>query len=90
MANTKSAQKAIRNSNTKNRRNRKIKDNYKAVRKQVLEHVEKKDKKQAEDLLGTLYKAFDKAHKAGVLHQNTAARYKSRVSKAVNSIAKTK
>ncbi|MDQ6984698.1 MAG: 30S ribosomal protein S20 [Candidatus Dojkabacteria bacterium] len=86
MANTKSAQKAIRSSARKTLINLKIRRAYKAARKAVLDAVSNKDKKSAETLIPKAYKEIDKAAKKNVLHKNTAARYKSNLSSIIKSI----
>jgi len=45
------------------------------------------DKKQAQETLPKVYKAIDKAAKAGVLKKNTADRKKSRLAKAIKKIS---
>ena len=43
--------------------------------------------KEAKEFLPRIYKALDKAAKENVIKKNTAARRKSRITKAVNQIA---
>ena len=82
---TKGAKKAHRASLRKQvfnlRRKRAMHDAVKAVR----DAVAKGDTKSAETLLPTAYKAIDKAAKRGVIKDNTAARKKSRLSKAIST-----
>lgn len=84
MANTKSAKKAVRSSGRKNKVNRILKSNFKKNRKEVLEAVAKKTKKGLDKKLSAAVKAIDKAAKKKTIHKKTAARYKSRLAKAVN------
>ncbi|MBD3363417.1 30S ribosomal protein S20 [Candidatus Dojkabacteria bacterium] len=86
MANTKSAKKAIRSSARKKSVNDKLRDRYKKARKEVREAIEEGDKEKASELLPNAMKQIDKAAKKNVLHKNTASRYKSRLSKAVNKL----
>ena len=71
---TKSAKKALRQSERRKARNllikRKIKKLTKQARKLSLEDAKK--------LLPELYQAFDKAAKRGILKKNTAARRKAK------------
>ncbi len=85
MAHSKQALKRHRQ-NVKNRaKNRAMATNMKSKIKKVLATADAKD-------LGTdvaaAMKAIDKAAKIGGLHKNAAARYKSRVSRAKNRLAK--
>jgi len=61
------------------RRKRTMHDAVKSIR----EAVEKGDAKKATELLPTAYKAIDKAVKRGVIKENTGARKKSRLHKAI-------
>jgi len=83
MANTKSAQKAIRQAERRRvfnlRRLRAMKELVKEVKRLALS----KDKKALE-VLHEAYKAIDKAAKRGVIKKNTASRKKSRLTKFVN------
>lgn len=82
---TKGAKKAHEASERKRifnmRRKRAMHDAVKAVRDAII----KGEKKAAEELLPTAYKAIDKAAKRGVIKDNTAARKKSRLVKVVNT-----
>lgn len=86
MANTKSAQKAIRVTERKTIINLKRKKAYKDARKEVLKAVTANDKAGAEKLLPAAYKAIDKAAKNNTIHANAAARYKSRLTAKVNAL----
>ncbi len=83
MANTKSAIKAIRVSGRKSVINLRSRRGFKEARKEVVKAVEAKDKKGAAKLLPVAYKEIDKAAKRNIIHKNTAARYKSNLSKSV-------
>ena len=87
MANTSSAKKAIRVAARKTVYNLRHKRAYKDARKDVMDAVAAKKKDEAIALLPKAYKEIDKASKTKVLHKNTAARYKSSLSKKVNSLA---
>jgi len=81
MANIKSAEKRIRTTAKKTARNRRVKTK--------LRHVIKKHRTtaSAESLPGTAAE-IDRAAAKGVIHKNTAARYKSRLAKASAKRAK--
>ncbi len=83
MANTKSAEKAHKQSLRKRvfnlRRLREMKDAVKAVRV-----LAANNDASAQEALKKAYKAIDKAAKRGVIKANTAARKKSRLSRFVN------
>jgi small subunit ribosomal protein S20 len=75
MANIKSAEKRIRTTAKKTRRNRSVKSKLRGVIKS------QRSGGSAEKLPGTIAE-IDRALAKGVIHRNTAARYKSRLSKA--------
>jgi len=79
MPNTTSAKKALRQSKSRNTRNKTVKAAYKKVLKEIRK-VAPKDPATATAKINTLYKALDKAAKVGVIKKNKASRLKSRVS----------
>ncbi len=83
---TKSAKKALRQNKRRRAKNvkqsRSLKDEIKALKKLMA----KKDKKGANEALPKVYKSLDKAAKTNLIKKNTAARLKSRLTKAVNRI----
>jgi len=86
---TKSAKKALRQNITKKKRNLKRKKTIKDLKKKVDALIAENNKKEAEKLLPSLYKALDKAAKKGTIKKNTASRRKSRITKAINRKSKT-
>jgi len=56
----------------------------KSLIKQIRGLISSKKKEEALKLLSQVYSAIDKAAKRGVIKKNTAARKKSRLSKAIN------
>jgi len=58
-----------------------------SAEKEIRELVLHKKGKEAKKALPRLYKAIDKAAKGGVIKKNTAARKKSRLSKAIKKIS---
>jgi small subunit ribosomal protein S20 len=87
MANIKAAIKYIRKSRKNRARNVKVKDNIKKLIKQALKLISIKDKGAAEAVKKAV-SALDKASENGILHRNTSARKKSRLTKKLNVIAK--
>lgn len=63
-----------------------ISDTVKKIKKLVLE----KKVKEAEALLTVAYKAIDKAAKTHLIHDNTAARKKSRIAALIAKASKVK
>jgi len=82
----KSAIKALRQDKKRAEYNKKIKSDLVALIKKVNKAVEKKDKAKAQDWLKQVIKKIDKAAQKKVIKKNTAARKKSRLSKAVNTL----
>lgn len=77
MANIKSAQKRMRQTETRRARN-------KSVRSRLRSSVKKYRASENESKGGALpatYSEIDRAVKKGVIHRNAAARYKSRLAK---------
>ncbi len=87
MANHKSAEKRVRqNAKRKdiNRNNRsKLRTSIKKLRTAVAGH----DKTGSEELLLPTISLIDKAVNKGIIHRNTAARHKSRLTKHVSGLA---
>ncbi|HEV8592990.1 MAG TPA: 30S ribosomal protein S20 [Pyrinomonadaceae bacterium] len=87
MANHKSAEKRVRqNAKRKeiNRSNRsKIRTSIKKLRSAIAGH----DKNGSTELLNPTVSLIDKAVNKGLIHKNTAARYKSRLTKHVSELA---
>jgi small subunit ribosomal protein S20 len=79
MANIRSAEKNIRKTKTRTAHNQTVKSRIRTLRKKVLAAVESGDVKAANASLAEFASAADKAAKTHVIHQNTAARLKSRV-----------
>ncbi len=84
---TKSAQKALRQSLRRKKRNLVYKNKIKNLIKKVRSLVSQNKQKEAKNLLPQLYKALDKAAKVGVIKHNTASRKKSRITKLTDKKA---
>ena len=86
MANIKSAKKQIKVGEKKNLENSYYKAPMKTAIKKVRKAVSNNDKEEANKALKVAFKAIDKAADNKVIKENTRARYKSRLTKAVNSL----
>lgn len=83
MAKTKSAQKSVRKETKRKAKNLEYKNKIKGLTKKAKNLLEEGKKEEAQKLLPTIYKAIDKAAKVNVIKKNTAARKKSRITKAI-------
>ena len=88
MANIKSAKKRVLIAEKNRIRNVAFKSSIKTAMKKVLELAAGEDKEALNAALSQAYKLCDKAVSKGILHKNTAARKKSRLTLAVNKLAK--
>lgn len=83
MANHKSALKRVRQNAKRNEINRgnrsKVRTQIKKLRAAIAGH----DKKSSGELLNPTVSLIDKAVSKGIIHKNTGARYKSRLTKHV-------
>ena len=86
MANIKSAKKRVLTAQRNTERNTAFKTSIKTAIKKVLAAAASDDKSQVNELLSKVYQLCDKAVGKGILHKNTAARKKSRLTKAVNKL----
>jgi small subunit ribosomal protein S20 len=86
MANIKSQMKRNRQTVRRNERNKAIRSELRTRAKQAVDAAESGDSAKAEELLVLAQKRFDMAVTKGVLHKNTAARRKSRLTGQVRSI----
>ncbi len=88
MANIKSAKKRILTAEKNRLRNVAFKSSIKTAIKKALELAAGEDKAALNSALSNVYKLCDKAVSKGILHKNTAARKKSRLTLAINKLAK--
>ena len=79
MANTKSAERRMRNSARKRLHNRSIKSHLHTLEKEYSKVLGGGNKDEAAKSLQKLTSKFDKAAKTGVVHRATADRKKSRL-----------
>ena len=87
MANTKSAEKRIRQSAKRNERNRAARSAMRTAIKKVRGAVDAGDTSTAETALREAVQLIDRTVTKNVVHRNTAARTKSRLVKAVRGAA---
>ena len=91
MAVHKSAEKRIRQNETRRMRNRHVKTGIKTAVKRVREAVQAKNKAKAQAALAQVTPLVDRAVNKGVIHWRTGARKISRLNRLVNTMgAKSK
>ncbi len=88
MANTKSAEKRMRQSAERRERNRGARSKMRTAIKKVRGALASGDAQAAQDALRSAVQVIDRTAKKHVVHGNTAARTKSRLTRAVASAAK--
>lgn len=86
MPNTKSAERRMRSSATRNLRNRSIKSRLHSLEKAYVAAVGAGKKDEAAQALRNVTSAFDKAAKRGVIHKSLASRKKSRLTSRLASV----
>lgn len=85
---TKSAKKALRQSETRRKLNEKRKHVYRTAVKGLRKLLVQKKFDEAKAALPKVFKALDKTAKTGVLKKNAADRLKSRLAQAINRSTK--
>lgn len=88
MPNHKSAKKRVRQNEKRRAVNRSSRSGLRTQIKKLRSAITGNDQNGSQELLNPTVSAIDKAVNKGVLHKNTAARYKSRLTARVNSLAK--
>jgi small subunit ribosomal protein S20 len=86
MANHFSALKRARQTETRTARNRANTSRLRSSLRELRETLAKGDKTAAEQVFRKTVSALDKAIQKGTLHENTASRYKSRLSARVKAL----
>ncbi len=86
MANHFSALKRTRQTEKRTARNRASASQLRSALRNLRESLEKGDKAAAGQVYRQTVSALDKAIQKGVLHENTASRYKSRLSARLNAL----
>jgi small subunit ribosomal protein S20 len=88
MANHFSALKRARQTEKRSARNRANTSRLRTSLRDLRESLAKGDKQSAEQVFRQTVSALDKAIQKGVIHENTASRYKSRLSARLKALAK--
>ena len=86
MANIKSAKKRVLVAKRNEERNVAFKSSIKTAVKKALALANGEDKEALNKALSKVYQLCDKAVSKGILHKNTAARKKSRLTLAINKL----
>ena len=87
MANHKSAEKRIRQTERRNEVNRRNRTRLRTQVKALRAAIAAGDQQQAQAALNETVSLIDKSIQKGVLHRNAAARYKSRLTVRVNQMS---
>lgn len=87
MANHKSAEKRVRQNEKRRKINRANRSKLRTQIKKLRAAIALHDKEQGSSLLNPTISLIDKAVNKGIIHKNTAARYKSRLTKHVSNLA---
>jgi small subunit ribosomal protein S20 len=87
MANHKSAEKRVRQNIKRNEINRSNRGRLRTQIKKLRTAITGHDKAVGGELLNPTISLIDKAVNKGIIHKNTAARYKSRLTKHVSELA---
>ena len=87
MANHKSALKRLAQTRKQSERNRAHRTRMRHQIRQLRQAFEAKDKPKAEALLKLTLSMLDRMIQKGIVHANTAARYKSRLSLRFNALS---
>ncbi len=88
MPNHKSAEKRVRQTVKKTAVNKARKSSLRTQIKKLRSALASHNKEESQELLIPTIALIDKSVNKGVLHKNTAARYKSRLTSHVNDLSK--
>jgi small subunit ribosomal protein S20 len=88
MANHFSALKRARQTEKRTARNRANTSRLRSTLRDLRESLAKGDRQNADQVFRQTVSALDKAVQKGVLHANTASRYKSRLNVRLNAVGK--
>jgi small subunit ribosomal protein S20 len=89
MANTISALKRVRQTKRKTEVNRFRKSRLRHQVRAMRRTLEKKDAHAAQALVSVTFSLIDRSAKWGIIKGNTAARYKSRITRRIKALATT-
>jgi small subunit ribosomal protein S20 len=84
------ALKQIRKDRTRHQRNQAVKSELRTLTKRLLELTGSRKLEEARKLLGVIVSKYDRAASKKVIHPNTAARYKSRLTQRISHAASAK
>ena len=87
MANHKSAEKRVRQTERRNEVNSRNRSHLRTQVKQLRAAIESGKRDEARAILAQTVSLIDRSIQKGVLHQNAAARHKSRLTSKVNSMS---
>ncbi|MBN2432623.1 MAG: 30S ribosomal protein S20 [Acidobacteria bacterium] len=87
MAHHKAALKSIRQTAVRTERNRYFKSTMRTYIKRLHKLMDEHKVQEAQQLLPTTLAVIDRSVSKGVVHKNTAARYKSRLTMQLNKMA---
>ena len=87
MANHKSAEKRNRQAERRNEANRQNRGRLRTEIKKLRAAIDAGNRDEAKSLLNATVSLIDKSIQKGILHQNAAARYKSRLTAGVNDMS---
>jgi small subunit ribosomal protein S20 len=86
MPNHKSAEKRVRQTERRNEVNRKNRSRLRTAVKKMRAELNTKNAESNQALLPLTVSMIDKMVNKGMIHRNTAARYKSRLTRHVNNL----
>lgn len=84
----KSAQKRVKQTAVRQKRNYSVRTALRKAIRSFNDAIKAGDQKSAEGLLGKAYKVIDTADKKNILHKNTASRRKSTLARALAGLKK--
>ncbi len=87
MPNTKSAERRMRQNAVRRLRNRARRSEVRSEIKKLRRLVEAEQFEEAQQRLSKVYAVIDRTAQKGVIHRNTAARYKSRLARQLSAHA---
>jgi small subunit ribosomal protein S20 len=87
LANIKSAKKRARQAVKRNARNASSRSMLRTAIKKVVNAIEAKDKKAAQDAYKSAEPIMDRYSSRGLIHKNKASRHKSRLSAHIKALA---
>lgn len=81
MANTRSAEKRIRQTGRRTIRNRMVRSRFRTLIRRFRESIQGENAEEIRSAFSRAVSALDKAVQSGVIHKNTASRRKSRLAR---------